>query len=250
MPTAESEETMHLFIDFLAEGRICQSVCVCVCVEQRAYACVCVCVCVCACAYIWQRHIGGKQEECDSAPKRRRTSARERKSETTGTSRGIVFLSHSSGVCPSAPAVRLRGTWNASTSTERQTPTARVLTNKKWLGWCLNTSRPVVTTTQRKCWTNAACSQHDLYVLHTIVIVLVQLSARCTGEEWVNGRILHTVQFLHIIKGVFHQFHAHACSTFTQVLHHFGDKYCTLYSLHYLIGLVASFFADCKMLQS
>lgn len=27
MPTAESEETMHLFIDFLAEGRICQTVC-------------------------------------------------------------------------------------------------------------------------------------------------------------------------------------------------------------------------------
>lgn len=29
MPTAESEETMHLFIDFLAEGGICQAACEC-----------------------------------------------------------------------------------------------------------------------------------------------------------------------------------------------------------------------------
>lgn len=59
MPAAQSEETMHLFIDFLAEGRICQTVC----------------ACVCACApehlyIVWQRHIGGKKEESDSGLKR------------------------------------------------------------------------------------------------------------------------------------------------------------------------------------
>lgn len=35
MPAAQSEETMHLFIDFLAEGRICQTVCACVSVRVR-----------------------------------------------------------------------------------------------------------------------------------------------------------------------------------------------------------------------
>lgn len=35
MPAVQSEETMHLFIDFLAEGRICQTVCAWVSVRVR-----------------------------------------------------------------------------------------------------------------------------------------------------------------------------------------------------------------------
>lgn len=53
MPTAESEETMHLFIDFLAEGGICQTRCVCVCVRGGR---LCICEYVPMCLYMTETH--------------------------------------------------------------------------------------------------------------------------------------------------------------------------------------------------
>lgn len=95
MPTAESEETMHLFIDFLAEGRICQTVCnVCVCVCQRCER-RSVRMCACARAPICDRDTLEARKRNVIQPPRRETQKErvtERKSETTGISRGIVFL--------------------------------------------------------------------------------------------------------------------------------------------------------------
>lgn len=59
MPAAQSEETMHLFIDFLAEGRICQTVCACVSVRVRQSTFI-----------LCDRDFGGKKEESDSGLKR------------------------------------------------------------------------------------------------------------------------------------------------------------------------------------
>lgn len=57
MPTAESEETMHLFIDFLTEGGICQTVCVFLCVCARGVnVCLCVRVHVSMYLYMTETH--------------------------------------------------------------------------------------------------------------------------------------------------------------------------------------------------
>lgn len=111
MPTAESQETMHLFIDFLAERG-----CVCVlgeragggsegCCQPCAWMSTWMCPCS-SCMYVWQRgREGKKKQKCDSVPKE---TQREHGGEEERDNRhiqGNCFLSHSSCVCPSTPAM-------------------------------------------------------------------------------------------------------------------------------------------------
>lgn len=207
---------------------------------------MCARVCVCVHAPIYDRDTseGGKRNVIQPRRDAERARGRGRARQRAHPGELFFLVTHPVFVPALPPCVW--GGHEMLPRPRRETNSNRESADKqKRLGWCLNTSRPVDTTTHRKCWT---CSAHDSYIIHTIVSMLVQLSARCTGEEWVNGRILRVL--LRVIKGAFHQFHPHFCSTFTQVLQHFGDKYCTLYSLHYLIALVTSYFVECKMRQS
>lgn len=130
MPTAESQETMHLFIDFLAErvggrggerdgGRwVCQA-----CVRMTTWMCPCS-----SCMYDREVEKGTKSRNVNQSPKRCSECTAERKSETTGISRGIVFLvTHPVFV----PALLQRvGAGNKMLHFHRETrPTVGMLTN-------------------------------------------------------------------------------------------------------------------------
>ncbi len=153
MPTAESEETMHLFIDFLAEGGICQTVRVCV----RGVS-----LCVPMHLYMTETHWREAREMWFSPEETQKEHAREEERDNRHI-QGNCFLSHSSGVCPSAPATRLRRTWNAPRP-QRDKLHRENADKQKWLRWSLNTSRPVVATSiVQKCMSLICCMRYIHY---------------------------------------------------------------------------------------
>lgn len=128
--------------------------CVHVCVSDWAHACVYGPMHL----YVTETHWREAREMWFSPGEMQKERGRERKRETTCISRGIVFLvTHPVFV----PELRRRvGGGHETLHVHREAnPTVSTLTNKKWLQWSRNTSRPAVATAQRK-W----CTKMYMYV--------------------------------------------------------------------------------------
>lgn len=105
------------------------------------------------CMYDREVEKGRKSRNVIQSPKRRRESTAERKSETTGISRGIVFLVTHPVFVPAL--LQCVGGGNKILHVHRETwSTAGMLTNnnnkRKRLQYSLNTTRPVVTTSRHE----------------------------------------------------------------------------------------------------
>lgn len=140
MPTAESEETMHLFIDFLAEEGICQAAC-----ERQRSRGGCVHACTRDRVPIYMTHWREARNVIQPQKDAERAWERGERRDNRHI-QGNCFLSRSSSVCPSTPATCARMTYNVSCP-QRHRLHAEKADKLKWLKWSLNTSRTAATIT-------------------------------------------------------------------------------------------------------